>query len=328
MEAAISTQSFSLSNGTLIDLQKGHNWLLGLEQLFPYDLSQLQLPSAGQPQQLLELHTMLRQPRFYAYADRLLHAYRSYRSEFQPSYPQSVRPADISIEDVLVEPLITFDEPVDVDLSNLLHARNFYYEKHFMWPHSLQSRRHRLQQQPFAITFQLVSNRTQSTILCTYLTTAGGAVNEEPFYQLDSFLTVLYKGNNTIRRESRDFSGSIGDHISFTELYHYVSLAEQEQYDFPLNITLPSCGFPRRLLLPRGGTGAPLAMRLLTIATPYNYKAKQGNELFCDFSKGVSSWDELPHGYPFERFVEQAELQGSHAYWKAVEIAHRDYKLA
>ncbi|TDG47622.1 hypothetical protein AWZ03_005920 [Drosophila navojoa] len=328
VEQAIATQTLSLSNGTLIDLRKGQNWLLGLEQLFPYDLSRLQIPSASQPQQLLELHTMLRQPSFYAYADRLLHAYRSYRAEFQSRYSQPVRPTDMSIEAVLVDPLITFEEPVDVDLSNILHARNFYYEKRFMWPHSLQARRHRLQQRPFAITFQLSSNRTQSIILRSYLTTARGTVNEEPFYQLDAFLTILYQGNNTIRRESGEFPGLIGDHISFTELYYYMSLAEQEQFDFPLNITQPSCGFPRRLILPRGGAGEPLAMRLLVIATPYNYKARQGNELFCDFSNGVSSWNELPQGYPFERFVEEAELQGSHVYWKAVEVEHRDYGMA
>ncbi|XP_030569258.1 larval serum protein 1 alpha chain [Drosophila novamexicana] len=325
VEQSIATQSYRLSNGTVLDLRKDQNWLLGLDELFPYDLSQLQLPFAGQSQQLLELHTMLREPNFYSYADRLIRAYRSYRTEFQPSYHQSVRPIGMSIQEVLVDPLITFDEPVDVDLSNVLHARNFFYEKHFMWPHSLQARRHRLQQQPFAITFHLESNRTQSVILRTYLTTSGGAINEEPFYQLDSFLTILYKGNNTIRRASRDFLGNIGDHISFTELYHYLSLAEQEQYDFPLNITTPSCGFPRRLILPRGGTAKPLSMRLLILATPYTYKARQGQEMYCDFGDGISSWDELPHGYPFERFVEPLELLGSHTFWQAVELQHKGY---
>ncbi|EDX10946.1 GD14749 [Drosophila simulans] len=69
-------------------------------------------------------------------------------------------------------------------------------------------------------------------------------------------------------------------------------------------------------------------MRLLIVATVYDFKARQENELNCDFSKGVSRWDELPLGYPFERFLEDdalaAEIYGDHVYWKDVEILHED----
>lgn len=323
VELALSTQSYILSNGTLIDLRHGQNWKVGLTDLFPYELSQLQMLSASEPQQLLDLKTMLRDPKFYCMADRLLHVYRSYRSAFQPDYRQPVRPTDLRIQEVIVSPLITYEEPVDLDISNILHLRHFYFGNQFMWPQTMQVRRMRLQQRPFRINFQLESNKTQSVILRTYLTTTKGAINMEPFYQLDSFLTVLHAGNNSIIRESIDFSGTIGDHISFTELYHYVRLAEKDQFDFPLNITVPSCGFPRRLILPRGGTVKPLPMRLFVLATPYNYKARQENELNCDFSNGISSWDELPFGYPFERLIEEeSELLGPHTKWQAVEIQH------
>ncbi|KAL7732930.1 hypothetical protein ACLKA6_002745 [Drosophila palustris] len=326
VEEAISTQHYRLSNGTLIDLRRGQNWLLGLEELFPYDLSQLQLPSAKEPQQLLDLHTMLRSPQFYSYADRLLHAYRSYRSAFQPDYRQLVRPTDLRILEVQVSPLITYEEPVDTDISNLLNVRHFYSGNQFVWPLTMQARRMRLQQRPFRISFNLESNKTQSIILRTYLTTSAGNIIEEPFYQLDAFLTVLHAGHNLISRESVDFSGMIGDHLSLSELYHYVRLAERDQFDFPLNITTPSCGFPRRLILPRGGSSRGLSMRLFVMATPYNYKARQENELNCDFSSGVSSWDELPLGYPFERLVEEEdELQGAHTMWQTVEIQHEDH---
>ncbi|XP_034481933.1 larval serum protein 1 alpha chain [Drosophila innubila] len=325
VQEAISTQRLLLSNGTLIDLRHDQNWQLGLAELFPYDLSQLQMPSAKEAQQLLDLHTMLRDPRFYFYADRILYAYRSYRSAFQPNYRQLVRPTDLRILEVQVSPLITYEEPVDIDVSNLLHSRHFFFGNQFMWPQAMQVRKRRLQQRPFRINLQLESNKTQSIILRTYLTTSGGNMNEEPFYQLDSFLTVLHAGNNFINRESIDFSGMIGDHISITELYHYVRLAERDQFDFPLNITIPSCGFPRRLILPRGGATKGLSMRLFVLATPYNYRARQENELNCDFSNGVSSWDELPFGYPFERFVgDEEELHDAHTMWKAVEIQHED----
>ncbi|KAH8261287.1 hypothetical protein KR044_006557, partial [Drosophila immigrans] len=325
VQSALSTRCYRLSNGSTIDLDHGQNWQLGLAELFPYDLSLLQFEVAKEPQQLLDLHTMLRDPRFYSYADRVLRLYRTYRSAFQPNYNQPVKPTDMRIIGVQVSPLITYLEPVDIDVSNLLHARHFYFDDQFRWPQTLQVRRLRLQHRPFSISIQLESNRTQSIILRTFLTTSHGDPLSEPFYQLDAMLTVLQAGNNTITRESIDFSGTVNDHISYSELYHYVRLAERDQFDFPLNITTPSCAFPRRLLLPQGGTKQPLAMRLFVLATPYNFKARQEQELCCDFSNGVSSWDELPFGYPFERQLEeQTELLGGNTMWQAVEILHED----
>ncbi|XP_060654082.1 larval serum protein 1 alpha chain [Drosophila nasuta] len=327
VEEALATGSYQLSNGSTIDLSHGQNWQIGLTELFPYDLNQLQLhfKFPKEPQQLLDLHTMLGDHKFYTFADRILRFYRAYRAAFQPDYTQQIKPTEMQLLQVQVSPLITYEESVDFDISNLLHTRHFYFDNQFVWPQTLQVRRQRLQHQPFTINFQLESNKTQSIILRTFLTTAGGDLHEEPFYQLDAFLTVLHAGNNTITRESVDFAGTVGDHLSFTELYHYVRLAERDEFDFPLNITIPSCGFPRRLLLPQGDMKQPLAMRLFVLATPYNFKARQEQELICDFSNGVSSWDELPFGYPFERQLEEeSEFLGENALFQAVEIVHED----
>ncbi|SPP77023.1 blast:Larval serum protein 1 gamma chain [Drosophila guanche] len=328
---AISTRRFMLSNGSNIDLAAADNWLLGLRELFPFDLTQLQLESANEPQLLLDLRTSLRSPEFYYYAERLLRSYRRYRQVLQPTPKTSFRPTELRIDSMDITPLITYDEPVDVDLSNLLHARHFHFDGHFMWPFTLQQRQFRLQHEPFSFSLQITSNKTQSIVLRSFLTTAesgSGAVNREPFYQLDSFLTVLYEGVNRITRDSRQISGLIGDHISLTELHQYVRLAEQEEFDFPLNISTPNCGFPRRLILPRGGQGQALRLRLLIVATVYDFKARQANELNCDFSKGVSRWDELPLGYPFERYLEAEDealhLWGDHTFWQPVEINHVD----
>ncbi|XP_017139268.1 larval serum protein 1 gamma chain [Drosophila miranda] len=327
---AISTGRYMLANGSSIDLEAGDNWRIGLSQLFPFDMTKLQMESASEPQLLLDLCTSVRSPDFYYYAERVLRSYRWYRQALQHNIKGSVRPTDLRIEAMDITPLITYDEPVDVDLSNLLHARHFHFDGHFMWPFTLQQRQYRLQQEPFSFSLQISSNKTQSIIIRLFLTTAenGGSVNREPFYQLDSFLTVLYEGVNRITRDSRDISGLIGDHISLTELHQYVRLAEQEEFDFPLNISTPNCGFPRRLILPRGGRRNPLQMRLLIVATVYDFKARQANELNCDFSKGVSRWDELPLGYPFERYLEEEDeverLVGDHTFWQPVEINHVD----
>ncbi|XP_022208252.2 larval serum protein 1 gamma chain [Drosophila obscura] len=328
---AIFSRRYMLTNGSTIDLEAADNWRIGLRELFPFDLTQLQTESASEPQLLLDLRTSLRSPDFYYYAERLLRSYRWYRQALQPTLKSSVRPTDLRIDAMEITPLITYDEPVDVDLSNLLHARHFNYDGHFMWPFTLQQRQYRLQQEPFSFSLQVTSNKTQSIIIRLFLTTAengSGSVNREPFYQLDSFLTVLYEGVNRITRDSRQISGLIGDHISLTELHQYVRLAEQEDFDFPLNISTPNCGFPRRLILPRGGRQKPLRLRLLIVATVYDFKARQANELNCDFSKGVSRWDELPLGYPFERYLEQEteaeHLLGDHSFWQPVEITHLD----
>ncbi|KAH8267675.1 hypothetical protein KR026_002552, partial [Drosophila bipectinata] len=326
---AITSQSHLLKNGTFIDLSIDNNWLIGLKELFPYEWTQFQMDTANQPQLLLDLRTALRSENFYYYADRLLQLYRWYRGHFQPSIERTFIPTNLKIDDVKVSPLITFDQPVDIDLSNLLHTRHFHFGGQFLWPFTLQQRQFRLQQKDFSYTLQVSSNITKSTIFRIYLTIPEGkSINRQPFYLLDSFLTMIYQGDNRITRNSLDFKGFVGDHISLTELNQFVKLAQNEEFDFPLNISTANCGFPRRLILPRGGLGNPLKMRLFIVATSYDFKAQQGNELNCDFSKGISRWDELPLGYPFERYLEgdhQAEeVFGSHVLWKDVEIWHEN----
>ncbi|EDW94627.2 LOW QUALITY PROTEIN: uncharacterized protein Dyak_GE19952 [Drosophila yakuba] len=324
---AISFRSIQLTNGSRINLEENNNWLFGLEELFPYDWTQLAMEKGIQPNLLLDIRTIVRSEEFYYYAERLLDSYRWYRQVFQPNNQKTFIPSDLRIDDMHITPLITYDQPVDVDISNILSARHFYLAGQFVWPFTLQHRQHRLQHKDFSYKLHVSSKKTQSTIFRVFLTTSGSKnIQREPFYQLDSFLTVIYPGLNRIFRESKEFGGLVGDHISYTELYQFVKLAEREEYDFPLNISTPNCGFPRRLILPRGGTGNPLKLRLLIVATVYDYKARQESELNCDFSKGVSRWDELPLGYPFERFLEDdaqaVEISGDHVFWKDVEVLH------
>ncbi|XP_017058833.1 larval serum protein 1 gamma chain [Drosophila ficusphila] len=327
---AISFKSFHLPNGSFINLEAENNWLIGLEQLFPYDCTQLTIKESIQPELLPDIRTLLRSENFYFYADRILNLYRWYRQVFSPSNHTLYIPSDLRIEDLRISPLITYDQPVDVDLSNVLHAKHFYLAGQFVWPFTLQERQMRLQHKDFRYNLQVSSNKTQSTIFRVFLTTSErGSIQREPFYQLDSFLRVLYPGLNKISRESKEFGGLIGDHISYTELHQFVKLAEREEFDFPLNISTPNCGFPSRLILPRGGNGNPVRMRLLILATVYDFKARQGNELNCDFAKGVSRWDELPLAFPFDRFLEDdtqsMEISGDHVFWKDVEILHEEH---
>ncbi|XP_017008584.2 larval serum protein 1 beta chain [Drosophila takahashii] len=327
---AIAFRSFPLSNGTYINLEKDNNWLIGLAELFPYDWTKLTVKEIIQPEDLMDTRTSLRSDNFYYYAERVLQSYRWYRQVFQPSTQKIFIPSDLRIDDLQISPLITYDQPVDVDLSNILHAKHFYLAGQFVWPFTLQQRQIRLQHKDFNYNLQVSSNKTQSTIFRIFLTTpVKGSIQREPFYQLDSFLTVIYPGINRITRKSKEFRGLIGDHISYTELHQFVKLAEREKYDFPLNISTPNCGFPRRLILPRGGTKNPLKMRLLIVATVYDFKARQGNELNCDFTKGISRWDELPLDYPFERILEDdtqaVEISADHLYWKDVWIQHEEH---
>ncbi|KAH8296626.1 hypothetical protein KR054_008999, partial [Drosophila jambulina] len=329
VDEAISSRSYVQANGSSINLDVDNNWLIGLKELFPYDWTQfVSKDIETKPQLLLDFRTSLRSEDFYYFAERLLNSYRWYIKAFQSNNNrESYIPKDLLFTNVEVSPLITYNQPVDVDLSNILHVKHFYIAGQFMWPFTLLKRQYRLQQMDFSYTLDVSSNnRTQSVIFRTFLTTSvGGSLLREPFYQLDAFLTVLYPGLNHITRESKEFNGLIGDHISLTELYKFVRLAERdEDYEFPLNISTPYCGFPRRLILPQGGRGNPVRMRLLIIATAYDFKAQQGNELNCDFSKGISRWDELPLGYPFDQFLEDNEVFGNHAYWKEVEIMHED----
>ncbi|XP_030372064.1 larval serum protein 1 alpha chain [Scaptodrosophila lebanonensis] len=318
VERAVTAEKYTLTNGTLIELRRDQNWLLCLNDLFPYDMSQLKLRGSAQPELISDLHTMLRAHNFYYYAGRLLRAFHRYRNAYLPSYDARETSLELRITNVSITSLQTYYEPVDADLNNALHWKHFLYNGIFMWQHLLLGRQRRLQQQPFQLRIQLTSNRTESIILRTFLTTMQGHWTQEPYFLLDAFHLNLNVGINDVTRDSRDFYRTVGDHITYTELYQYVRLAEKGDHGFPLNISTPNCGFPRRLLLPRAGFGRPLRMRLLVTATLYNSRFKDANGASCDLSNGVGSLDAQP--WAFE--IQEDFRMRSHIFWREVEIYH------
>jgi hypothetical protein len=224
---------------------------------------------------------------------------------------------------------------VDFDVTNLLNDKMRFVDGKFVWDKTLLGRQIRLNHKPFTFEFKIESEKTNKVVIHSFLGPKFdefGRIltlteNRENFFELDAFIYDLVSGKNIIKRNSNDFYWTVKDRTTYTELYHYVMLAYDGKYDLPLDISEPHCGFPDRLLLPRGWKkGMP--MQLFFMVTPY----EADYELFstydytysCGIGSGVRHIDNKPFYYPFNRVIDENEFFVPNMYFKDIEIYHYD----
>uniref|UniRef100_A0A1B0BAQ6 Uncharacterized protein n=1 Tax=Glossina palpalis gambiensis TaxID=67801 RepID=A0A1B0BAQ6_9MUSC len=151
--------------------------------------------------------------------------------------------------------------------------------------------------------------------------------NQQNFIELDQFIHTLTAGVNTVQRNSQDFYLTIDDRTTYTELYKQVMLALEDKQQFPMDISQPHCGFPDRLVLPRGwAKGMP--MQLFVFVSPftasYQPYSTYDTTYSCGIGSGVRYVDQKPFGYPFDRIVDELEFFVPNMYLKDVKIYHAD----
>ncbi|KAI8117666.1 Arylphorin subunit A4 [Lucilia cuprina] len=238
----------------------------------------------------------------------------------------------VTIKDVKVSELVTFFDLVDFDVTNLLNDEMTFVDGKFVWDKTLLARQMRLNHKPFEFDFTIESDKSHKVVIRTFLGPKydefGRVIslteNRENFMEIDSFIYTLKSGVNEFKRLSKDFYWTVEDRTSYTELYKYVMLAFEGKYDFPLDISEPHCGFPDRLVLPRGWyKGMP--MQFFFYVTPYSASYEHLSTFdytySCGIGSGVRYVDEMPFGYPFDREIDEYEFFVPNMYFKDMKIA-------
>lgn len=141
---------------------------------------------------------------------------------------------------------------------------------------------------------------------------------------LDNFYVDLVAGENFIERWSNDFSWFEKDnHETYYELYKRVMLAVSGTTEFQLKGNKGHCGFPSRLMLPKGQVGG-MTFQLFFIVVPYNKATDYDHTLSCGVGFNPRNLDTFAFGYPFDREINRASLYTtSNMKFYDVKIYHR-----
>nr|CAR85696.1 hemocyanin subunit type 2 [Hierodula membranacea] len=134
--------------------------------------------------------------------------------------------------------------------------------------------------------------------------------------ELDRFPVKLEAGDNVITRNSEDSIVTIPEPRSFPHLINYVERAINGEEEYVVDKYHRHCGFPHRLLLPKGKPEG-MTYRIYVIITDYNkdiitsdWKPEDIENLsslgYCGVLEGKIP-DARPMGFPFDRRITSEE---------------------
>lgn len=140
----------------------------------------------------------------------------------------------------------------------------------------VKARQWRLNHMPFTLKLNITSPKVQKAIVKVFLgpklDQAGNVIdineNRENFYEIDKYVVQLKSGQNTISRNSNQFAFYSQDRTTYADLYKAIKTATNGDGELPDDFNKPNCGFPQRLLLPKGRTSG-LAVQFFATINEY-----------------------------------------------------------
>ncbi|KAL5291031.1 hypothetical protein ACFFRR_010443 [Megaselia abdita] len=294
-----------------------------------YDLISEDKHFSYMPNVLFNFETMMRDPVFYQIFTRVYDIVYYYKFRLGHYAKTELEFPGVKINDVHYDKLVTYFDMVDSDVSSLLFKDYFFVDGKFNWNFAVFGRKIRLNNKPFSITYDFESDKAQKVVFRTFIGPKYDEFGKELvfdysrrfFYEIDQFYYDAVVGKNTYKRESHDFFFTKKDHTTYFELYKYVLAAFDGKYEFPVNYDMnKQCGFPERLLFPRGWTNG-LPMKMYVIATPYDASVKEYTYEQHDMYCGMD-YDKLPYGYPLDRPIVDQYFWADNMYYKDIFIYH------
>lgn len=300
------------------------------------------------PGVLEQYETSMRDPMFYQYYKKILAYYWKW-TEHLPHYkPEEYTFKGVKIESVEVDKLITYFDKFDSDITNSVDVEVFddkskmtdlkkfgkiahYQGEDFV----IKARQSRLNHLPFTVKMNIVSEKTTKAIVKLYIgpkydqygNLYGINENRQNFYELDHWFVELTAGANAITHQSTDFSYFVKDRTTYFELYKMVMQAFKGEYKFPLDMTEAHCGFPSRLMLPKGKKGG-MPFQFFFIVSEYHAPAVPlftgyDSSVSCGVGSGARYLDSLPFGFPFDRMIDEKYWFTPNMYYYDVTIFHK-----
>ncbi|XP_061391297.1 arylphorin subunit A4-like [Musca vetustissima] len=286
------------------------------------------------PHVFLNYETMMRDPMFYMVYKKITDVFFEFYEYIEPYTHKELYFPGVEIEDVKVSDLVTYFDLVDFDVTNLLNDKMTFVDGKFVWDKTLLARQMRLNHKDFDFEYTIKSDKDQKVVVRAFLgpkfdehgRVLSLSESRENFIEIDEFYYELKSGVNTFKRSSKDFYWTTDDRTTYTELYKFVMMAYEGNFEFPLDYSEPHCGFPDRLILPRGWEkGMPMQFFFFVYPYTASYEPYSFNYNYsCGIGSGVRHIDEMPFGYPFDREIDEYEFFVPNMYFKDVKIYHKD----
>ncbi|XP_062553868.1 hexamerin-1.1-like [Armigeres subalbatus] len=282
------------------------------------------------PSALMQFETSMRDPFFYQLYYKMLSYYWQFKS-YLPYYTvDQLSYKGVEIKNVVFDKLMTYFEYFDADISNVI-PMSFSSDKFFDF--SVLARQKRINHKPFTYTMDISSEYAGKGVVRLYMGPKFYDFNQlqylkKYFVEVDQYVYDFVVGKNTIVRNSRDYYWSVRDRTTYSDLYKKIMTAYNGQDNFVLDMSEAHCGFPDRLLLPKG-LPSGYELTFYFIVTPYYApKVEQFSTYDYTYSCGVGSGskyvDDLPFGFPFDREINFSYFFTKNMYFKDVLVYHTD----
>lgn len=231
--------------------------------------------------------TAMRDPIYYQLYKFVIQNYLHFKRHLPHYTYEELNFEGVKIEDVEVDKLVTFFDKFDIDITNAVDVEpETYVEGKYdkdteieykQDPFFFKTRMTRLNHKPFTYKLTVNSGTATKGVVRTFIGPKYNnygveynlADNFMNFFELDYFLFDLVPGKNVITRNSHDFYGFVQDRTTYFELYKKVMLAVTGDTKFPLDQSEAHCGFPERLMLPKGTKGG-MPFQMYFIVSEYH----------------------------------------------------------
>ncbi|PSN36662.1 Hemocyanin A chain [Blattella germanica] len=252
------------------------------------------------------------------------------KGKFNLSFP-GVRVTDVSVDE-----LVTYFEDFDIDLLNALDDTQELDDV------EIKARVRRMNHRPFTFRISVDSDREATAAVRVFLGPKYDwfgqevPINEKRLYmiELDKFVAKINKGVTVVQRKSSESSVTIPDRETTKVLVKRVNDALEGRITYSVNKDVRHCGYPDRLLLPKGKKdGMPFT--LYVIVTDYdNEKVNElpwdydygGSISYCGVLSGHKYPDTKPMGFPFDRQIDGDQFFTPNMYYKDVTITFVEEK--
>jgi len=297
------------------------------------------------PSVLEHFETSMRDPMFYQLYNRIINFYWSFKNHLPTYTHNELRFEGVKIETVKVDKLVTYFDEFYADITNAVDIEKFddsltktdmytfgrktqYMGKDVL----IRAKQYRLNHKPFNVELNVKSDKAQKAVVKIFL---GPKYNEfgreytninenrENFVELDHFVVDFVSGTNTIHRNCQEFTKFIRDHTTYYDLYRDVMTATKGETRFAYDKYEKYCGFPWRLMLPKGTTGG-MVFQMYFIVLPYTETMttyKMDNSMVtCGIFEEYA--DKRSYGFPLDREINEVYWYTPNMYYYDVTIYH------
>jgi len=289
---------------------------------------------------VIEQEVAQRDPLYYNLYKHYDQLFKKHKYHLQPYTKEEIEFQGVQVDDVQVSELETYLEPYEVNMQNIFddetqETEEVKYEK------EINARVYRLNHKPYTYKINVNSERDYTAVVRIYLAPKYDSFGEKLTYQqmfwkafeLDTFTYKLTNGKNTILRKSSESSIVVPDYVKLTELQKKVQEALEGQSQFLVNKDYRHCGFPSRLLLPRGTVEGQKYTMIVYVSNYDEEKVQEtkesyfnyGSYSFCGFKNQKYPFAK-PLGYPLDRVVPDVTVfKTGNMYLKDVTIKYQKH---